>query len=416
MEKNAVKKIILESQDFIKSIKPLSRDYRLDPKGSYVFIGPRRAGKTWFMYSLIHSKISNGMDWSEILYINFEDERLYELTVDELDIIIESHKELFAKKPVCFFDEIQNIAGWQKFVRRLADQGYQLFVTGSNASMLSQEMATTLGGRFIVREIHPLSFREYLIFNDVALQPNYQFSEQRIKLRTLFDSYFYFGGFPETLHFENKKEYLSNLFQKVFYGDIVARYKIKNDFALKLMIKKLAESVHDETSFSRIRNIIQSIGVKIGTATLIEYFRYLEESFLMFGLTNAKAKISSRESKKKYYFVDNGLLNLFLLNPETILLENAVFVELRRRYGSEIYYFRENREVDFYIPRKKMLIQVCYAFGDIETRRRELDALAKAAKVIETKSRLVLTLDQEEEIDDLTRVMPVWKWALEKDD
>lgn len=412
MEKNAVKKIILESQNFIKSIKPLSRDYLLDPKGSYVFVGPRRAGKTWFMYSLIHSKISGGMDWSEVLYINFEDERLYELTVDELDIIIESHKELFAQKPICFFDEIQNIAGWQKFVRRLADQGRRLFVTGSNASMLSREMATTLGGRFIIREIHPLSFREYLTFNDVELQSNYQFSEQRIELRALFENYFYFGGFPETLHFGNKKEYLSNLFQKVFYGDIVARHKIKNDFALKLMIKKMAESVHDETSFSRIRNIIQSVGVKIGTATLIEYFRYLEESYFMFSLTNARAKISSRESKKKYYFVDNGLLNLFLLNPETMLLENLVFTELRRRYGSEIFYFRENREVDFYIPQEKMLIQVCYAFGDIETRKRELDALSKAAKVIETKSRLVLTLDQEEEIDDATRVMPVWKWAL----
>ncbi len=413
MEKNTLKRIILENQEFIKSVKPLPRDYHVEAKASYVFVGPRRAGKTWFMYSLIHSKIAGGMDWSQILYINFEDERLYELHAEELDLLIESHKELFAAKPVCFFDEIQNIEGWEMFVRRLADQGHQLYLTGSNATMLSREMATTLGGRFIVREIHPLSFREFLRFNDVALQPNFAFSEQRIELRTHFENYLYYGGFPETLRFENKKEYLSNLFQTVFYGDIVARYKIRNDFALKLMIKKLAESVHDETSFSRIRNIIQSVGVKIGTATLIEYFRYLEDSYFMFSLTNVRAKITSRESKKKYYFVDNGLLSLFLLNPETILLENAVFVELRRRYGSEFFYFRDKREVDFYVPGEQTLIQVSYAFGDIETRKRELDALAKAAKVVETKRQLVLTLDREEEIDDAARVMPVWKWALD---
>lgn len=414
MEKNVIKKVIVENREFIHTVKPLRRDYTIDPIANYVFIGPRRTGKTWFLYYLIHTMINNGVEWERILYINFEDERLLELTASELDLIIEGFKELYSVKPICFFDEIQNINHWEKFIRRLVDQTYQIFITGSNAKMLSREIATVLGGRLLIKEIHPLSFREYLRFNGIDLRPNFEFSDQRIKIRQLFDNFYYFGGFPETLQFTNKKEYLSNLFQKVLYGDIISRHKIKNDFALKLMIKKIAEGVHDETSFNRIRNIIQSIGVKIGTATLIEYFRYLEDAFLMFGLTNVVAKISSRESKKKYYFIDNGILHLFLISPETILLENLVFTELRRRYGNNFYYFRQNIEADFYIKETGTLIQICYSFDDIDTKTRETNALTKASQSLKAEHKLILTLDQKELLNDSVQVLPVWIWLLQQ--
>lgn len=414
MEKNILKRVILENQAFIQTVKPIRRDYQVEPAANIVITGARRAGKTWFMFQIMHEFILRGTQPDELLYINFEDERFVELTSADLDLIIESFKELFAVKPICFFDEIQNISNWEKFVRRLVDSGYRVFITGSNAKMLSREIATVLGGRFLIREIYPLSFTEFLRFKGIALEKNYEFSDQRIQIRQLFDEYFYFGGFPEILKFENKKEYLSNLFQKVFYGDIVVRYKLKNDFALKLMIKKMAESVHDETSFTRIRNIIQSTGIKIGTATLIEYFRYLEESFLLFKLRNVAAKISSRESKQKYYFVDNGILNLFLFSPETILLENLVFTELKRRYPDNFYYYKENHEVDFYIKDKQSLIQVCYSLDGKDTKMREVGALKKASKKIQAKELLILTLDQEKTLDDGIRLLPVWKWLLAK--
>lgn len=414
MEKNILKKVILENQEFIGTIHPFKRDYRIEKNANYVIVGARRAGKTWYIFSIIKKLITEKGNSNRILYINFEDERLIELTVKDLDLLIESFKELYNTKPICFFDEIQNIPGWHRFVRRLADTGYRLFITGSNAQMISSEIATILGGRFLIKTIYPLSFLEFLNFKGIVPDENFLFSKQRINIRKLFDEYFYFGGFPEVLKLENKKEFLSNLFQKVFYGDIVARYGIKNDFALKLMIKKMAESVHNETSFSRIRNIIQYIGVKIGTATLIEYFHYLEESFLIFGLPNFSAKITSRESKKKHYFIDNGILGLFLFTPETILLENLVFIELMRRYGADFYYHKNNNEVDFYLREQGVLIQVCYSLSDAETKKREISALLKASKKLNAEEQLILTLDSDEIIDSRIKVIPIWKWLLGK--
>jgi len=414
MEKNILKKVILENQEFINTIHPVKREYKIEKNANHVIIGARRAGKTWYMFSIIHEFIKGGTGLNQILYINFEDERLMELTVTDLDLLIESFKELYNTKPICFFDEIQNIPGWEKFVRRLADTGYKLFITGSNAEMISSEIATVLGGRFLIKTIYPLSFSEFLNFKGIIPGKHFMLSEQRINIRKLFDEYFYSGGFPEVLGLENKKEFLSNLFQKVFYGDIIARYGIKNDIALKLMIKKMAESVHNETSFSRIKNIIQSVGVKIGTATLIEYFHYLEESFLIFGLRNFSAKITSRESKKKHYFIDNGILGLFLFSPETILLENIVFIELLRRYKDNFYYYKNNNEVDFYLSEHKVLIQVCYSLNDGETKNREITALLKTAKKLAAEELLILTLDREEIIDSRIQVVPVWQWLLKK--
>jgi len=415
MEKNLLKKVIIENQEFIKNVRPVKREYIIEKKANYVIIGARRAGKTWFMFQIIHELLEHKINLDQILYINFEDERLLELTINDLDLLIDSFRELYNRKPICFFDEIQNITNWEKFARRLADAGYRLFITGSNAQIIRNDISTVLGGRFIIKTIYPLSFLEFLTFKGFTPSKNFIFSEERINIRNIFDEYFYFGGFPEVLNFKDKKEYLSNLFQKVFYGDIVARYKIKNDFALRLMIKKMAESVHDEVSFSRIKNIIKSIGVKIGTATLIDYFHYLEEAFLIFSVHNVLTKITSRESIKKYYFIDNGILNLFLFSPETILLENIVFTELLRRYGNDLYYYYKNKtDIDFFIKETKSLIQVCYSLGDPDTRNREVTALKKAHEYLDIDEMLLLTLDNDEIIDENITVLPVWRWLLER--
>ena len=415
MDKDLIKKIIVENHEFLSNIQVLPRKINIERNGNYVFTGARRSGKTYSMFQIIKGMLSEGIQLTKILYINFEDERLLELKSNHLDIILEAYKELFDIKPVLFLDEIQNISGWEKFARRLADTDYKVFITGSNAKMLSQEIATTLGGRFIIKEIYPLSFSEYLKMNEIIIEKNWEYSSQRFEIRKMFNDYFYFGGFPEIMHFQEKRLWLTNLFEKIFYGDLISRYKIRNDFALKLMIKKMAESIHDEISFNRIKNIIQSTGIKIGTATLIDYVKYLKETWLIFEIKNYFSKISSRETPGKYYFIDNGILSLFIMNPETILLENIVALRLKQLYGNEFYYFKSQTEVDFYIPKKKIMVQAAYQVHLVETEKREINSLLKAAKQVETKEMWIVTLDTEKQmkVNDFTiQFIPVWKWLL----
>lgn len=179
MNKELLKKIILEYQEFVAGIKVIPRKYNIEPLASYIIVGPRRSGKTYFLYQIIQDLIRKERKQEEILYINFEDERLMELRFTDLDTIVEVYKELYARQPVFFFDEIQHVEGWEKFLRRLADQKYRIYVSGSNAKLLSREMASVLGGRFLILEMFNLSFREYLYFNNLIIEDNFEYTEQR---------------------------------------------------------------------------------------------------------------------------------------------------------------------------------------------------------------------------------------------
>ncbi len=415
MDKDIIKQIIVEYQEFIKEVKVEERELTVESTGNYVFTGVRRAGKTFSMFQVIKSLLKETYSLEQILYVNFEDERLIELKVSELRLIIDVYKELYDTKPVLFFDEIQIIDGWEKFVRRLADMGYRLFVTGSNANMLSKEISTTLGGRFIIKEVYPLSFREFLKLNKVVLNKNWEYGSQRHEIHRQFNEYFYYGGFPELLLFKNKRIWLDNLYQKILYGDLIARYKIRNEFALKLLIKKMAESVHDEVSFTRVKNIINSTGIIIGITTVIDYLTNIKSSYLLFDVENFFAKVNDKKSKKKYYFVDNGVISLFLNNPDTILLENLVAVKLKQEFGNQLYYLKKQTEVDFYIPENKTLIQVSYNISDITTEKRETNALLKLSKFVEAEKFMIITRDQEKKIEIngiVIDVIPIWKWLL----
>jgi len=412
--KDIIKKIILENQDRILGLDIVKRNYSPEPNANYIFTGQRRAGKTFFLFGMMQELVKKGASVESILYMNFEDERLIELDVSGFDTILESYKELFSHVPVLFFDEIQNITGWQKFARRMADSGYRIYITGSNAEMLSSEMASTLGGRFLIMEIETLSFPEYLLFHGIQVSENLEFSAERFEIQRMFENFFSFGGFPELIKFTDKKEYLSNLFQKVFLGDIISRHQVRNPFALKLLIKKLAESTMDEVSYNRIRNIITSTGIQVGTTTVIEYLNYMKDSFLINDLLNYDAKISSRESKKKYYFGDNGLLSLFLMEPEAFQLETLVFNVLRKRYGTKVFYLRNGYEVDFYIP-GEAFFQVCYRIQEYETRKREISALLRATEKYPIKSLNIITISNEETITEGKKkisIIPAWKWVL----
>ncbi len=411
MLKELIKEIIVSNQERISGLHIKPRDAHIVSNANYVITGARRAGKTYFLYQIIKEHYHN---IENVLYINFEDERLIELNSQSLHLIIDAYYEIYRNKPVVFFDEIQNIPHWEKFVRRLADQDYRIYITGSNSNMLSRQMASVLGGRFINLEILPLSFKEFLHFHDIKLKSNSFFGQKANEIKRLFNEYFRYGGFPEIVNFDDKRTYLSNLFNHVFYGDIVVRYKVKNEWALKLLIKKLAESVNNETSLNRIKNIIKSIGIPVGTQTLLEYISYFKESYLIFSISNSSNKFVEKESKKKYYFIDNGILNLFLFNQDTKLLENLIFLHLYRK-NDEIFFYKKNMEIDFYLPQKNELIQVSYDIWDSETEKRELRAIEKASKYLNCNKAIIITYDTEKVLnigDMQVQVMPAWKFLL----
>ena len=183
MEKRVIKSLILEKQNEILNIELIERPLELEETANYVFVGLRRAGKSYLLYQHIQTLIKTKQaSIEDILYINFEDERISSVKVEELNLFIESYNEMFDGKPIIFLDEIQNVDGWEKFARRLADSKYRVFITGSNAKMLSKEMHTTLGGRFIAKEVFPFSFSEYLTFNQITLDRNWEYGNIRLQV------------------------------------------------------------------------------------------------------------------------------------------------------------------------------------------------------------------------------------------
>lgn len=412
--KELFKKIIVERQEWLKEISLIRREISIEANANYVFTGLRRAGKSYMLYQIIQDTFQeDGI--GRVLFINFEDERLLEVGHQDLQLILDAFYELFDVKPVVFLDEVQNVPHWQKFVRRLADDGIRVYVTGSNAEMLSHEIASTLGGRFMNREISPLSFREYLLFKKIDVSKSAKYSAQRYDIIKAYDTYLMHGGFPELVHFDNKREFLSSVYQKLFYGDLIARYNVANSVTLKLLVKKLAESVNSETSVNRIKNRIKSTGATIGNTTLFDYLNYLESSFIIGSISNFHSKFTERETNKKYYFLDTGILALFLTDQATKLLENQVYIELRRR-GFSPYFLKRNTEVDFYVPEKELLIQVSYRIEDPDTYQRELKGLKLAMKEFNIAHAWIITFDEEKEIaidEGLIHVIPAWQWLLE---
>ena len=416
MNKDLIKLLIAEYQREVMNVHLIERDYEIEDALNYVFVGLRRAGKSYLMFRQIQKLLKNGHSIDEILYFNFEDDRLAILSTADLDLIKTCYEEMYDHKPIFFLDEIQIVPNWEKFARRLADQNYRVYITGSNAKMLSSEIATTLGGRYMIQHVYPFSFKEFLTTAAIDCSEKNAIFHFRTEINKAFEIYFRFGGLPETTKIENKREWLSNLYQKVFFGDVISRYQIRNDFALRVLIRKLAESVKQPSSFNRLANVVSASGKKISTDTVIDYLGYLKESCLIFPVENYAAKLADKESNKKYYFVDNGILNLFLLDPPTSLLENLVAFQLRRLYGENVYFYHNGVEVDFYIPETQLAVQVCYRLNDTETtRKREVNALLQFAKYAEIKKMLIITKDEENIIFENgmeIEVIPIWKWLL----
>lgn len=417
MEKDIIKQIILNQQEFINRVKLLPRKLFIEKNGNYVFVGIRRAGKTYMLYQYIQQLLREGHDKQEILFVNFEDERIADIKKEDLHLIVECYKEMFACEPIIFLDEIQNIDGWEHFARRLADEKRRVFITGSNAHMLSREIASTLGGRYLMQEVYPFSFKEYLEYRGIKLDnPNWYLAPVKTDVVRLFEDYFYNGGLPEGFEYTDKRAWLTSLYQKILYSDIVIRNNVRNEQSLRLLVRKLADSVLQPMAIKRLQNILQGDGSKVTRETISSYLGYLHDAYLIFSLSNFTDSITQREGTKKHYFYDNGILNLFLFQPETKLLENIVAIHLYKQYGETLYYYNKNIEVDFVVPDAKFAVQVSYSIRNEQTWNREVNALINLSRFMEINTALIITKDQEETIEQdgiRIKVIPVWKWLNE---
>lgn len=418
--KNIIKQCIIDKREEISSLDVVERPFVFEDCANYVFVGLRRVGKTYMLYQRVNQLLSNGVDQKDILFLNFEDERLSEMQSDDLNSILEVHYEMSGSdtKPILFFDEIQNVNHWDKFVRRLADSKYTIYVTGSNAKMLSSDVATTLGGRFLIYDVFPYSFEEQLKARNVDIDEDWKFSTiQQSKMNAYFSEYFKYGGLPEIINYKDKRSMLQSLYQKIYLGDICARNNIRNSKVMGLLIKKLAESVKQPTSYNRLQNIIKSTGQSVTVNTVIDYVSFAVDSWLILPIENGYAKIGERESVKKYYFIDNGILNLFLVDSETSLLENFVAVTLCKKYGREnVVYLKGDKEIDFYIEETNTAIQVSYSIKDDNTRNREVDALCRYAQTNKDVKPMIITWEEKENlvVDGVSiEVVPVLDWILD---
>ena len=285
MDKHVLKLVIGEKQQEIKHLSLIQRAEPFDEHTNYVLTGIRRAGKSYTLYQDMLGKIASGKAQAEdLLYINFEDERIASIQSNELSLILDAYFEMFEqKRPYIYLDEIQGITGWEKFARRLAESKHHVMITGSNAKMLSREIASTLGGSYIQRDIYPFSFAEYLQYYSVELGRNWEYNpEQRLTVVRHFQEYFYYGGFSECFNQNNKREWLTSLYQKIVLGDIVERNKVRNPRVLRLLVRKLADSVMQPTTLKRLEHIIKSTGDNISPSVLKDYLGYMEDAYLTF--------------------------------------------------------------------------------------------------------------------------------------
>lgn len=416
MNKEIFRAIISENQEFIGSIPLVERPLHLEESGNYVFVGVRQAGKSYLLYQRVKELLGCGINLQDIVYVNFDDERLLGMTTDDFDLILQAYYSMHGGQPIFFFDEIQNVDGWANFARRLANQKYRVYVTGSNAKMLSRDIETVLGGRYLSVYVFTYSFEEYLKAIGISVSGGSQYGRKANELQRHFRTYFEWGGFPELVNFREKRVWLNSLYNRIFFNDLVVRHKVKNEDSLRMCIRRLAESVMQPCSLNRLSNLVKSTGMPCSPSTVMEYVRYLQESCLLISLDNYASKFVDKETVKKHYFIDNGLLHLFINNPDTALLENLCAINLYKRYGKGVYYFNRNIEVDFYVPDEKLAIQASFRMSEEATLEREIKALVALHGLYETQRNLIITYEDEGimERDGIKiEIIPVWKWLLD---
>lgn len=418
-------KIIIS--DFLETEMPKLVDREigipLNSKKIISLVGARRTGKTYLFYSVI-KKLREKKHNTQIVYINFEDDRLFPLTLKDLNLFIEAYYELYPnnrdKTAYFFFDEIQNIENWEKFVRRIYDSlNCKIFITGSSSKFLSKEIATSLRGRTISFEVFPFSFTEYLKIK--GIENNYLSSKNRAKIVNAFEFYLHNSSFPELLEAKEieKPKILKEYLDLVIYKDLIERYQITNLYLIKYLIKFLLSNSANLISISKIYNDIKSQAVKVSKNSLYQYIEYLTDAYVLFPVKIFSNNVREvQRNPQKIYSLDTGLVDIVSVAKDIgRKFENTLFLELRRKYQN-ISYFKLKQEIDFCFQYggKTYLINAAYSLKETLTREREINSLVEGMKYFNINESVLLTNSHEEviKIEDMkVKVLPLWKWILQ---
>lgn len=377
-----------------------------------VFSGLRRVGKSTLLAQIAHKFYPRGY-----YFVNFEDERMLNFSATDFDLLHEVLVELFTEQEVFFFDEIQNVPGWERFVRRMVDKGYKLYLTGSNASLFSQELGTKLTGRYLPIELLPFSFREFLAFKETPLPKTQILTPiERGRLKRHFNQYLSKGGIPDALKYPDSL-WPKVLYEDVIFRDVAARYQITEVRALKELSFYLISNVSRLISYNKVKELL-----KLGSVNTVKnYVDYLETAWLFLVVNRYSYSVKTQQiAPKKIYGIDTGMVRevgFSFSENRGILLENLVYLSLRRS-TKECYYFKcaNNLEVDFYLPEKRLLIQVAQNLEGKKTKEREMEGLKRAAEELKIKKGFILTDDEKGIIKKeglVITIKPIYEWLLE---
>jgi predicted AAA+ superfamily ATPase len=398
-----------------------------------VLKGMRRTGKTFVTYERMSSLIASGIAPGRIVHLNFEDDRIKRLRLDELQLINEVHAELYpehAREKCWFFlDELQTVEGWEAYARRLVDSPkVVLCLTGSSSKLLSEEIATAMRGRAVPIEVFPLSFREFIRFNGILERiPDQGFTAlERGILRNAMTRYLAVGGFPavqgmpDSLRIATLQEYV----QAVLFRDVLQRHKVVSVQSLQYTLDYLLHNYARRTSAHTISGVLKNLALPCRREDIADYLSFFKDAYLFHPVSVMSDSLAvKRVNPDKYYVIDTGLVNA--VSPKRDAengwkLENLVFMSLRRG-RNKIFYcpLEQNREVDFCVQDmltgKTSLIQVAWSMVEAETFKRELTALRDARKATGIDDCVIVTWEDEGLLDDGIRIVPAWKWCLERD-
>ncbi len=412
----------IERYDYINFIYPF-----LKTNQAIVITGVRRSGKSTIMLQLAKRLIDSRTDPRDVLIINFEDYRFYDVSLELLHKIYELYlKKVVGKTRIIFLDEIHKVTGWEKFVRTILDKKEaKIIVSGSNARLITEEYATLLTGRNIKILVFPLSFREFLLFKGLKLENKLKILAERIRIKKFLDEFLRYGGFPEVVLADEgiRRKISSDYIDGIITKDVVDRHKIREKAKLNALARYYLSNISNKISFNKLKDYLN-----IPLRTVERFSYYLEEAYVVSFLKRFSFKVKEQEkAARKVYSVDTGLCNVlgFRFSKDSgKIMENVVFLELMKINANnpnfEIYYWQDTfgKEVDFVIKQRlkiKQLIQVSYDIDDIDVKKRELKALTKASEELKCRNLLVITWDyeSEEKVDNKEiRFVPLWKWLL----
>jgi predicted AAA+ superfamily ATPase len=427
-------KLILERLvgDFLERTLPelTERTFDLAPitGKALAWVGMRRTGKTYLCYQAIKKLLAQGVPKDNILYLNFEDDRLFDFKLSDCQTLLDV---FYAQQPgkkagLCyfFFDEIQNVENWERFVRRLIDtENVSVYVTGSSAKLLSTEIATSLRGRALDKEVFPFSFDEYLRAHEVIIDRSRIGSKTRLLLNQHAETYCRSGGFPEVQKIDSsrRQEILQSYVDAVVLRDVVERHNVSNIEALKTLVYHALRTPTAKLSINKFYLDLKSRGLHIAKDDLYTFLRHLSDAYLLFQVPIWSRSEKKRQvNPKKVYALDNGILDAYstgMTADQGAFLENLVFLTLRRQKLQVGYHVtKRGWEVDFVFQRNDELIlmQAAWRMDSAKTREREFRALEEAASELDATRCVIVTFDEEGFSEDpKIEIIPLWKFLLE---